>query len=332
MNSIDIAKFVGSVLIFAMHCKALGDYKYASIALEIIARWGVPFFFISSSFFLFRKSVGGNVEKKHLQRYIFRIAMLYLCWIVFNLPSIYIIRLLKTDLTDLNTWLTFIKNSILSSTFTGSWYLVSCIFSAYLIYLLSKRFQTKTLLKITSAFYILCVFTSVYKGILPPQISNILIFLCFPLNIFTGCFYFSVGKYISENEQLLVKVFTKTKSLLLFLIFYLIYVMELIVAKHFEVFGSTDVAFSTVALSCTLFLFCIQIKINIKNSTLIRKLSIIIYCCQSNVLIFNGLCKKILGGYSIIAFIASTLVVTAISIAVLIIQRKSQWKFTDYLT
>ena len=46
-DSIDIAKFLGSILIFAMQGSALDDFKIAPSVLEIAARWGVPFFFIS---------------------------------------------------------------------------------------------------------------------------------------------------------------------------------------------------------------------------------------------------------------------------------------------
>ncbi len=331
-DSIDIAKFIGSVLIFAMHCTALGDYKYAQTALEIMARWGVPFFFISSAYFLFRKSVEGNIEKKVLQHYLFRIGMLYLCWMIFNLPSIYYKRLYPKDLTNIKTWLVIVKNAVLSSTFTGSWYLTSCIFSACIIYWLSKRFHTKTILVFSLPLYLLCVLTSVYKGVLPEQATSILDSLSFPLNILTGCFYFALGKYISENEAHVKTLITKPKSLLLFLAFYLVFVSELFIAKHFNIIDSTDMALSTVALSCVLFLFCLQSNIRIKNSIFLRKLSIIIYCSQSNVLLFNGLCRKKLGGHSIITFVLSCAVVTAISVIVFVLQKKSQWKWAKYLT
>ena len=120
LDSIDVVKFIGSVLIFAMHCSALADYPVASIVLEIMARWGVPFFFICSSFLLFRKGAGRTIEKTYLHRFVFRIARLYLGWLVINLPSVFISRLLSKDLTDIGTWIEFGKNSLLSSTFTGS--------------------------------------------------------------------------------------------------------------------------------------------------------------------------------------------------------------------
>lgn len=332
LDSVDIAKFVGSILIFAMHCTALVDYKITQNLLEIISHWGVPFFFVSSSYFLHKKYAGGNIERKHLLHYLSRIGMLYLYWMIFNLPSIYIIHFYQKDLSSVNTWLDFFKCFFLSSTFTGSWYLVSCIFSACFIYWLSKRLKTKMILLLTLPFYLLCVFTSVYKGILPVQLYNIFYELCFPLNIFNGCFCFALGKYISENEYMLTKYLAKKRALFLFVLSYLLFVIEILFTMHFNVFGSTSVAFSTALLSYALFLICLETKISIKNNILLRKLSIIIYCCQSNVLIFNSFCKKILGGHSFIAFILSCIVVAIISQIIIIVQKKSQRKWVNYLT
>ncbi|MBR7041740.1 MAG: acyltransferase [Clostridia bacterium] len=331
-DSIDIAKFLGSILIFAMHGSALDDFKIAPSVLEIAARWGVPFFFISSAYFLFRKSENGNIERAHLRHYLFRIGMLYLCWMVFNLPSVYLRRLYQKDLTAVSTWLTFIKNSVLSSTFTGSWYLVSCMFSACLVYWLSKRFHTKTIMLFTLPLYLLCALTSMYKGILPKQAAGILGFLCFPLNLFSGCFYFALGKYISENESRLEKKLTKSKILILFFAFYAVYTAEFLVTKHYDIFTSSDAAFSSAAAASALFLFCLRLKIKIKNDVLLRKLSIIIYCCQSNVLFFNSLCVMLLGVHYLTAFLMSCLVVAAVSIVIFAAQKKTRWKWVNYMT
>lgn len=78
LESIDLAKFVASILIFAMHCDLLSDYKCASIIPQLLARWGVPFFFICSSYFLFRKSAGSlNMDKDVIHKYMLRIFFLY---------------------------------------------------------------------------------------------------------------------------------------------------------------------------------------------------------------------------------------------------------------
>ena len=77
LGTIDIAKFIGSILIFAMHCVALGDYEDVQFVLTVMARWGVPFFFVCSAYLLFSKSEGGNITREQLLHYVSRIDMLY---------------------------------------------------------------------------------------------------------------------------------------------------------------------------------------------------------------------------------------------------------------
>ena len=328
---IDLAKFVASILIFSMHCNALGDFHFGGLVSEIIARWGVPFFFISSSFFLFSKSVNGQLEKSTLLRFIKRIALLYFTWLVINLPSVVYNKLSYADLLSINGWLITLKGCLLSSIFTGSWYLLSTIFSAFLIFMLSKKFKTKTVLFITSITYIICVLTSVYHGILPSNIAKIFGFLHFPLNIFNGCFYFAVGKYIAENKERLLNIFSKAKCIILFFVFYAFYFAELFMAWRFNVFGTTDVSFSIIGVSFFLFLFCIQTPIKIKNGLLLRKLSTIIYCCQGNVLLINLLCKERIGSL-FLTYLLSASIAAVICAIVILLQRKSHWKWVKYLT
>ena len=210
-DCIDLAKFIGSVLIFSMHCNALGDIEFGSFVLEIAARWGVPFFFISSSYFLLRKGENGNITETQLKNYILRIGRLYLIWFIYNLPNIFAVRLYSKDLTSVRVWLHFVKNSMLSSTFTASWFLGSSLFSAWFVYTLGKKMSTKALLGISFVLYLPCIFSSVYYGLTPRRIIDVLSFICFPLNIFNGCIYFAVGKYICENEKRIKERFRKRR-------------------------------------------------------------------------------------------------------------------------
>ena len=331
-DSIDIAKFVGSIFVFAMHCSAFGNNSIIADGLEMLARWCVPFFFICSSYLLFRKKSGNNIDKNQMRHFVFRIGALHLLWLIFNLPSVYYLRIYSKHINDINGWLVFLKNSILSSTFTGSWYLNSCIFSVIYVYLFSKRFRTNSLIIISLFFYILCVLSSNYRGLLAPSFRDALDWWCFPLNIFSGCLYFSVGKYIAENETTIVKTLNKKKAIILFLLLYLLYILEVLVAKYFNIFGTTDIAFATAGMAFMLFLFIIQVHTNAKYARLLRKMSVVIYCCQSNILLINSFCKRAFGLSPLIAFFLSAIVVSLVSFVVIILQRKTNWKWVNYLT
>ena len=329
-QTIDLAKFVASVLVFAMHCNIFRGYGQAELIPQMLARWGVPFFFICSAFFLFSKGENGSIEKESLKKFISRIAILYSAWLIFNLPSV-CIQLYKSNILSFHTWLRFLRDALLSSTFTGSWYLLSSIFSACFVYALGKKLRTSQILGISFIFYLLCVFTSSYSGILPASFLKGLKLFRFPLNIFNGCFYFALGKYFAENINSIKKRFNKSRSLIAFIISYLLFIFEEIMTSHFRINGGTDVAFSTALMAIFMFLFCLQTDINIKNSLLLRKLSIVIYCAQGNVLIFNEVCKIKLNT-PIISFLIRAGVMALISAIVLFVQKQKKLKWAKYLT
>lgn len=332
VESIDIAKFSASIVIFAHHCKFMSDYKNLQSVSQLIARWTVPFFFVCSAFFLFSKSKDGHIEKDTLYAYIKRIGSLYAVWFVYNIPSIIYRDFWQSDLSDISTWLVFLKKTVLASSFKGSWYLASSIFSALLIYILSKKFRTKTIMCLTSILYVLCVFSSVYQGLAPVNVSKILEFLCFPRNIFYGCFFFAIGKYVSENLEDLIKIFNRKRALIGFVVSYLLLCAELVLAKLFHYYGGIDAAFSTALMPVPLFLYCLQTEAKIKNSGLLRWLSTIIYCGQGNVLLVNDYCKSALKVPSIPAFLISSVVMAIVCAVVLYIQKNTRWSWTRYLT
>ena len=332
VDAVDIAKFVGSILIFAMHCNALRSCERLEIVPQLLSHWAVPFFFICSAYFLFCKSEGGNITKEALYAYIRRIGILYAVWLVLNIPSVMINQFHEKDLSAMGTWLSFIKKSLLSSTFTGSWFLLSSIFSAWLVYCLSNRFHTKTVIGITLVFYLLCVFSSLYYGVLPSGIAKILRFFCFPLNIFNGCFCFSLGKYIAENRQSILAGCDQKKALLWFAVSYILFLAEMFFTIRLGIFGTSAVAFFTAPMAAALFLFCLKVPVRIKNGLLLRKLSTIIYCCQGNVLLVNVLSNRLLNAHSILSFLISSFVVAVICVTVLYIQKNKGWKWSRYLT
>ena len=89
---IDLMKFIASMMIFAMHCQAFYDLGRFSFLWELLTRWGVPYFFIASSYFLFSKCEHADAAKT-VKKYIMRIATLYFAWIIFNIPSIFVDKL-----------------------------------------------------------------------------------------------------------------------------------------------------------------------------------------------------------------------------------------------
>ncbi len=324
-DAIDLAKFIGAFLVLTVHCD-IGPLT------TVLVRWAVPFFFICSAYLLFGKSKNGNIDSATLKRYVIRIAALYGLWFIFNLPSVFYNFFFRKDIGDMSIWLNFLKSAVLGSTFLGSWYLASSIVSAGFIYLLSKKLCTKAVLAVSSVFYLACIMISCYCGLLPAAVQGFLWNWGFPQCIFQGFLFFAIGKYISENKEAILAKISKNKALFGFVAFFLLFLLELFFTAKFEISNGSEASFATPFMAIFLFLFCIQSEFKCKHSRLLRKLSIIIYCCHSIIIDMNWVTRRAFGLSAYTNYFLSIAAVAAVCAVVLFVQKKFKWKWTEYLT
>lgn len=332
-DTVDLFKFIGSIFIFLMHIKILGDSQPLSFVLELLSRWAVPFFFIISSFFLFRKEGDNcNIDKQSLNKYIKRVLSLYIAWFIINLPSIIYLRLIRPGIAQLSTWIAFVKGSILSSSFTGSWYLLSSIVSAFLLFLLSKRFKTITCFFIAIIPHTLCLLTSAYGGLLSDKMAGALTWLCFPLNIFSSLLYFSLGKIIYEKKEVFLKAQLSVLGLLTVL-FTVLYFIEIKLTINKGIYLSSDYALSIIPLAFFLSLFCLKSTLKVQHAKRFRTISTIVYCAQSNVLWAVPFICKCLGiTHFYVRGILGLFIMTLIVAIIIFAQRTHKSRFLESLT
>ena len=331
-DTVDLFKFIGSIFIFLMHLNMFGDSSMLRFSWELLARWAVPFFFIVSAFFLFSKEVDNNIDKQTLKKYLKRLSILYLAWFIINTPSIVYLRLIRPGTGKIDTWISFIKGALLSSTFTGSWFLLSSAFSAGLLYLLSKRYCTKTCLFISFVPLLLCILSSAYGGLLPESVSTVLRWLNFPLNLFGGLFYFSLGKLIYEKKEMIFKV-PSVLILFITILSFVFYFVEIQLTTRLKRYHSSDFAFALVPLSVSIALFCITIRSQIPISRYLRNMSTIIYCAQGNVLCAVSLISKCIGVTSFYyRGLLGIVMMIFIIFIILFAQKRRKPEFILYLT
>ena len=332
-NTVDLFKFIGSLMIFMLHLDIFRDSATLRYPFELLSRWAVPFFFVISSFFLFSKEDPNshNIDKLTLIKYIKRIAILYAAWFIVNLPSTIYLELLRPGIGKIETWISFVKNALLSMTFAGSWYLLSSIFSAFLLFEMSKKFSTQKSILISIIPFALCLLTSAYSGLLHAGIFNVLRWLRFPLNIFGGVMYFSIGKYLYENKDRLLK-HSSFLYLGLVVLFMALYLVEIRFTHIVGVYRVSDFAICLLPLSFVIAVLSIKARLNIQHSKGLRKISTIVYCAQGNILCaasaakFIGIDSFFLKG--LIGFILMFLCVGLI----LYLQKVQTIKFVYYLT
>lgn len=291
-DALDLMKFIVSIMIVAMHSKALSGAGSAVQfwLCQIPARIGVPFFFIASSFLLFSKDPRPNASlgKNSFQHFIKRIASLYGFWFYINLPWIFYVRIYQKGLS-LHTLETFIKQALFSSTFKGSWYLMSTIFSVCFIYLLGKRLSTTKLLALSFIIYAFCVSTSAYSGLLDKHFLQTVktVFVFPPNSILAGLFFFTLGKWIAEHQNALFRM-SRRWMFCLTLLFSVTSYAEIYLLKSAGKLGETDCFLSLIPLSFFLFLLLCTSKIKIPHAAVFRKASTVIYC-------LHGMCIPVIG-------------------------------------
>lgn len=330
-DAIDLLKFIGSILIFALHLNLFSGSPI-NTGIQLLARWCVPFFFITSAFFLFGKAENGKIPPSRLTAYVKRVLLLYLSWFVINIPAVIYTRIISAGAFSLRTYLYFIKNILLSSAYKGSWYLLSSAFSAVLIYLLSKKLSNRMILLCTLPLYLICAASSVYGKLLPGTVFSVLRFLYFPLNIFGGCFYFAIGKYLADNRRL-ISCIKKHAAVLLTIFSFAAFCAEVVFAKAMGWSYSTDASLCVALVGFSFVILGLKTSIKIKNSLALRKMSTIIYCAQGNILLLGRALKKTgLVSNDLLYFLIMSLVMAATVTVVLLLQKKVKLKALRYLT
>lgn len=207
-DSIDLFKFIFSILIVALHADALYDFSPLANAFVCggIARLGVPFFFVASAFFFFKKLVTWNNTKKYCKR----LLILYAAWFIVSLPKTVFDRFICSDYPLPETIFRFIRSFFVTSTFSGSWFIVSCIWCALLFYLLEKQktsVRRTIVIALSILVYAWTVFTSAYGNSLENlglggfYAKYTLLFGSPYCSFIVGIPYFAIGRYFAVKDS-----------------------------------------------------------------------------------------------------------------------------------
>lgn len=94
--AIDLAKFVGSILIVMIHIAPFGSTETRNIisylnfgVQQYLARIAVPFFFVTSGFLLYRKTSLSDFNLEPSKKYVVRIVRLYAIWSLIYFPLVF---------------------------------------------------------------------------------------------------------------------------------------------------------------------------------------------------------------------------------------------------
>lgn len=205
---IDLLKMIAAVLVVMIHTDAFYDINSVlySFVYGGISRLAIPFFFTTTAFFFFQKQ---REDGTYCRRFVNRMAKLYMIWFVLLLPVTVFNRFIVSKDSFFLTLLKFIRGTVFSASFSGSWYLTSCVFCAVLFSFIEKitdsSIKERVIVLLSAAFYAIPVFTSSYGTLVDilgvrGGVSALETIFCTPyLNVFVGIPFFAIGRYLVKE-------------------------------------------------------------------------------------------------------------------------------------
>lgn len=277
---IDIVKFICAILVVSIHIAPFGNNERLSLLnygiQNYLARLAVPFFFVTSGFFLFRKTRYDAFDVHLPIQYAIKLFRLYVIW-----TSIYGIFIIKDILNDekgvIHGTLIFIRNFLFTGTYIHLWYLNASIFAVLLISLLIyKKVKIKYIFISSAILYIIGLFGQTYFGLLEPLRNNEHLWGGLRIfgkiigttrdGLFEAFFFTGLGMLIAY-----VPVHIKTKNAVCgFIISMILFFGEAIAVHHLGWIRETDMYIMLVP--ATFFLFYIVAHIELKSSNTYRTL------------------------------------------------------------
>lgn len=216
---LDFAKLLCAFLVAEVHINYLGSIDLFSRILirETFCRIAVPFFFISSGFFYYKKLAEG----KGVKEYITRICSLYAVY-----TAIYLLcRIPQIAADPLGALWEWFKKIFIYASYIHLWYMIALIASCLVIFLLHKKLKVKIeIIAAVSFVFYLCGTMLFSYGFYFRQFSAIDAFAewyyrCFfgiENAFFIGLLYVSLGCLIKKYSE---KIKNSGKHLIFAIIF-----------------------------------------------------------------------------------------------------------------
>ena len=199
IQSLDLAKFIGALLIVAMHCHPFISYPGLDYWFTALCRVAVPFFFITSSYLFFSSG-------KSIWDFVKRLLILYLCWFIIELPLTVYRFFIDTEESFFYNCFLFFRGLFVNSTFQASWFITALWQGTLIVWWLSRKIGRKGLVIVGVLCFVVACAWSMYRNLLTglPGWHAFKIFgiLLAPSNSFiVAVQYIVAGKLIAEGAE-----------------------------------------------------------------------------------------------------------------------------------
>lgn len=270
-NGIDWIKLLCAFLVVGIHAKPFAGYSVADELFGLVTRIPVPFFFAASSFFFFK---GADLSKQKIIGYVRRMFILYLLW-----SLIYLAADICTKGISYKLFAGFLSDFVFAG-YKHFWFLHASIVGMVIVYLLYRYIKNKRVVLII-AVMLYCTGTcfSTYSPVFSSvpffnTIQNSWFFDVFGTR--NGIFYAPVFLVIGSRFPSSVNT-GMLKTLACIAASYVLLGIEGLVCVRVLNTPSTILWFSMIPLTYFVFMFALQVKINVSGA-FVRKCSTVIYC------------------------------------------------------
>lgn len=287
---IDFARIFFALGIIGIHTDFLLQYEWGYYVHTNIFRLGVPFFFLTSGYFLSKKKAKGAI-KDFIKRFLWIYLILNLFYIIISMIKV-------SDFTAANL-LNNLWNLVTGKSLLTVWFVGALVLSAVVLMHMKTEKSLKISIVISLVLYFIGLLFNTYNFLLiGTELEFLYNFLVrnFTSNcnfIFIGYFYFAFGYYFTRSK--LYKLLNNNIKTILLLIVGLVIVYFETVFVHSHLNISQNYAFFVghlIVIPCILKLL---ISYNLPiNTKFIRNLSTYIYYIHYAVMVLLALINQIL--------------------------------------
>lgn len=288
-TGIDYFRFIAALLIIAIHTSPLGSFSETGdfMLTRIIARVAVPFFLMTSGFFLISRYAYNNSK---LWMFVKKTALIYGAAILIYIP----INIYNDYFSMDNLLPNIIKDIVFDGTLYHLWYLPASIVGATIAWYLVRKFDYRAALIVTGILYFIGLFGDSYYG-LSEKIGILdgfynLIFQIFDHTrngIFFAPIFFVLGGLIADNRRRIEFI----KSICGFSISFVLMFIEAL-TLHFCNLQRHDSMYIFLLL-CMYFFFNIILHFKGKRIIWLRTSSLIIYIIHPMMIVVIRLFAKL---------------------------------------
>lgn len=291
-SGIDLMKFLCAILVVAIHVQPFRDVdKILNFVLtNYITRIAVPFYFVTSGYFLFRR-VG--IEKHNFvpliaKAYVYKIMKLYIIWTIIYLPPLIYCSVIDVGLRHA---VFKVICTVLFSGYHHLWYLLATVVAViFICYLIRCDVKVKGIISVGIVLYMIGLLAQSWYGLLMP-LKNIPVFWDVLLiikeiifttrnGIFEGTLFMGIGMLFSYK-----KIHMRFRSSVIgFLISMLLLSFEVLIVTYLGYRRESDMYIFLVPAA--FFLFYIASHFVIKASAICKKLqrlALLIYLVHSGI-------------------------------------------------